>query len=206
MDECCCSTTSTIAMTTKQIRSKLAQHRKSLSENDLLNEIDNALVFSKGFLYAYGKLYFGYHYCMQNSVIHSWLIFISLIVPFCIVTAVFFSMSICPFQIFHKNPQKYCKREWGREKICSHKHYFDTLTKQKNQCYHLTNFVNQQQNKMSSTCWVGKRATQPAEKISTKIIIKSLLHSYSPSISLSLLLAHIFFLCFIKLIHLLLLK
>lgn len=46
----------TTAMTTKQTRSKLAQHRKSLSENDLLNEIDNALVFSKGFLYAYGKL------------------------------------------------------------------------------------------------------------------------------------------------------
>lgn len=56
VDECCCSTTSTTAMTTKQTRSKLAQHRKSLSENDLLNEIDNALVFSKGFLYAYGKL------------------------------------------------------------------------------------------------------------------------------------------------------
>lgn len=40
---------------TKQTRSKLAQHRKSWSESDLLNEIDNALVFSKGFLYAYGK-------------------------------------------------------------------------------------------------------------------------------------------------------
>lgn len=55
-DESCCSTTTSMtAMTTKQTRSKLAQHRKSLSENDLLNEIDNALVFSKGFLYAYGK-------------------------------------------------------------------------------------------------------------------------------------------------------
>lgn len=30
-------------------------HRRSLSESDLLNEIDNALVFSKGFLYSYGK-------------------------------------------------------------------------------------------------------------------------------------------------------
>lgn len=41
--------------TRKQTRSKLAQHRKSLSESDLLNEIDNALVFSKGFLYSHGK-------------------------------------------------------------------------------------------------------------------------------------------------------
>lgn len=36
-------------------RQNLQQHRKSLSESDLLNEIDNALVFSKGFLYSYGK-------------------------------------------------------------------------------------------------------------------------------------------------------
>lgn len=42
-------------MARKQTRSKLAQHRKSLSESDLLNEIDNALVFSKGFLYSHGK-------------------------------------------------------------------------------------------------------------------------------------------------------
>lgn len=44
-----------------QTHSKLAaaaattHHRKSLSESDLLNEIDNALVFAKGFLYSYGK-------------------------------------------------------------------------------------------------------------------------------------------------------
>lgn len=33
----------------------IRQYRKSLSESDLLNEIDNALVFSKGFLYSCGK-------------------------------------------------------------------------------------------------------------------------------------------------------
>lgn len=46
---------STTTATIKQTRSKLAQHRKSLSESDLLNEIDNALVFCKGFLYSHGK-------------------------------------------------------------------------------------------------------------------------------------------------------
>lgn len=46
---------STTTAARKQTRSKLAQHRKSLSESDLLNEIDNALVFCKGFLYSHGK-------------------------------------------------------------------------------------------------------------------------------------------------------
>lgn len=49
------TTTTTTATARKQTRSKLAQHRKSLSESDLLNEIDNALVFCKGFLYSHGK-------------------------------------------------------------------------------------------------------------------------------------------------------
>lgn len=39
-------------------RSQLAQHRKSLSESDLLHEIDDALVFSRGFLLARGRLRF----------------------------------------------------------------------------------------------------------------------------------------------------
>lgn len=42
--------------TRKQTHSKVIQYRKSLSESDLLNEIDNALVYSKGFLYSNGKL------------------------------------------------------------------------------------------------------------------------------------------------------
>lgn len=40
----------------KLSRFELAQHRKSLSENDLLHEIDSALVLSRGFLYARGML------------------------------------------------------------------------------------------------------------------------------------------------------
>lgn len=45
----------TSTTTSKRTRSKLVQHRKSLSESDLLNEIDNALVFSRGFIYSHGK-------------------------------------------------------------------------------------------------------------------------------------------------------
>lgn len=81
VDECCTTTptttmtTTTTALTAQQTHLKLAQHRKSLSESDLLDEIDNALVFSKGFLYAYGK--FCVCVCVPkkktNSVTHSWL-------------------------------------------------------------------------------------------------------------------------------------
>lgn len=39
----------------KHTRFQLAQHRKSLSESDLLHEIDDALVFSRGFLLARGR-------------------------------------------------------------------------------------------------------------------------------------------------------
>lgn len=42
--------------TRRQRHSNVIQYRKSLSESDLLNEIDNALVYSKGFLYSNGKL------------------------------------------------------------------------------------------------------------------------------------------------------
>lgn len=42
--------------TRRQTHSNVIQYRKSLSESDLLNEIDNALVYSKGFLYSNGKL------------------------------------------------------------------------------------------------------------------------------------------------------
>lgn len=42
----------------KQTKFQLAQHRRSLSEGDLLHEIDNALVLSKGFLFARGMEYF----------------------------------------------------------------------------------------------------------------------------------------------------
>ncbi|XP_037049279.1 uncharacterized protein LOC119083642 isoform X2 [Bradysia coprophila] len=38
----------------KQTKFQLAQHRRSLSDGDLLHEIDNALVLSKGFLFARG--------------------------------------------------------------------------------------------------------------------------------------------------------
>lgn len=41
--------------TRHQTHSQRIQYRKSLSESDLLNEIDNALVLSKGFLYSRGK-------------------------------------------------------------------------------------------------------------------------------------------------------
>lgn len=44
------------------------QHRKSLSESDLLNEIDNALVFSKGFLYSYGKCPYQNMYSVQLPI------------------------------------------------------------------------------------------------------------------------------------------
>lgn len=46
----------------------IQQHRKSLSESDLLNEIDSALVFSKGFLYSYGKC--PYQKYVQCSIVY----------------------------------------------------------------------------------------------------------------------------------------
>lgn len=52
-------------------------HRRSLSESDLLHEIDNALVFSKGFLYSYGNckhsLKFMSKKIVQNVCIHIYL-------------------------------------------------------------------------------------------------------------------------------------
>lgn len=41
-----------------ETRSQQAQRRESLSESDLLHEIDNALEFSRGFLYARGMALF----------------------------------------------------------------------------------------------------------------------------------------------------
>lgn len=48
----------------KQTKFQLAQHRRSLSEGDLLHEIDNALVLSKGFLFARGMEFFMHFLCV----------------------------------------------------------------------------------------------------------------------------------------------
>lgn len=50
-------------------RSQLAQHRKSLSESDLLHEIDDALVFSRGFLLARGRLRFFLSFSFAKQII-----------------------------------------------------------------------------------------------------------------------------------------